>query len=271
MKTSPIELSWTAKNKDDWLNWSWESCPPREKYGLDFSEQYMLHSPLLGLAGPHVPQATGRSYDHLIISTLRRARFSAPSQSVIFIFSCPGQLNRWCCHDIDNDNDNDKLRNLKHDIGAQWLTIREWPGQHSKFLWCFRQESSSFLDISRFYFYTTVVIILYNNCLHFLTVAFPLRQSSSFLRVVFMFWQSSSFLDSQIRCHDIPITWHSFILFSRHSWVFISFIGQSFCLVGLIQASFPSFITRNLTFAWERHICSPIRCGGPGVFQASGV
>ena len=28
----------------------------------------------------------------------------------------------------------DKLRNLNHDIRGWWLTIREWPGQHSQFL-----------------------------------------------------------------------------------------------------------------------------------------
>ena len=30
----------------------------------------------------------------------------------------------------------DKLRNLNYDIWGSWLTIREWPGQHSQFLQC---------------------------------------------------------------------------------------------------------------------------------------
>ena len=51
------------------------------------------------------------------------------------------------------------------------------------------------------------------------------KQNSTLWYVVplTMFRQLSLFLDSQCQCHDIPIIWHSFISFSCHSCVFISF------------------------------------------------
>ena len=40
----------------------------------------------------------------------------------------------------------DKLRNLHHDIEGLWLTIREWPEQHSQFLRCFLLSLQIFKD-----------------------------------------------------------------------------------------------------------------------------
>ena len=46
----------------------------------------------------------------------------------------------------------DKLQNLNHDTEGQWLTIREWLGQHSQFLRCLKTKQLYLIFLVFLYF-----------------------------------------------------------------------------------------------------------------------